>query len=124
MAKPTHRAALKAPLPASSDDLENSEVMDLVDHWLGIKIRINRAEYFEDEAEEYSTPTGIHPLDVRWVGVTTGARDDAVTVTLNRQPHDPYGVEFDLAPESARRLAEKLSAAAASKDAGEADRDF
>lgn len=88
------------------------------------RLRVLAAAFYEDEAEHYSTPSGIHPLDVHLVGVYTGARDGAVTVTLNRSVGDPYGVEFHVTSLSARQLAKKLMAAAMAVDTGAKDDEF
>jgi hypothetical protein len=76
------------------------------------RVAILRAEFYEDEAQEYSTPTGIHPLGVKRAGVITDVNPNRVTVSLTREVGDPYGIEFDLAPEGALKLAASLRLAA------------
>jgi hypothetical protein len=78
---------------------------------------ITRADHYphEDEVYEPGAGPGIEHLDVD--RITVGVSQVVVgVVSLNvhgPNPLDPYGFEFDLTPESAQTLAERLAEAAA-----------
>jgi hypothetical protein len=78
---------------------------------------ITRADHYphEDEAHEPGAGPGIEHLDVDRITVGV-SQVVAGVVSLNvhgQDPLDPYGFEFDLTPESAQVLAERLADAAA-----------
>ena len=88
------------------------------------RIPLLRADFYEEESETYSSGSGIHPLDVQVAGVHTGINRQAVTLSFGNVQRQAYGIEVDLSVDSARRLAERLMAAAAAEDRDGAYRDF
>lgn len=86
-----------------------------------IRIPILRADFYGHE-EDWTPgePSGIEPLAVDHLGVDVNVHVPGRVTLSASGPHpeeDGYGVNFDLAPASARLLARRLLAAA---DVGEA----
>lgn len=80
-------------------------------------IPITRADHYlhEDEAYEPGAGPGVEEIDADRINVGVD-QNVAGMVSLNVRGPDPldaYGYEFDLTPESAEQLAERLTAAAA-----------
>jgi hypothetical protein len=89
-----------------------------------LKIQISRALYFTREADVVrGVPNGhLQDLDCLVVALDRVPNDHLV-VSLSPDPYDGYGLEFDLTPLDARRMAEELQVLAADCERGDFRRD-